>query len=102
MWILTRFLSSTIASNTSISLLLTCSSVASRTTVPHDLDSIGVNPADFLSAGITKNGDLSSTRVALAIGAVIASAAYSGVVYAIYVSMKRSFMMTVRRLAGTN
>ena len=67
---------------------------------PINLILAGVNPAEFLSAGISSQGQLGGTRIALVIGAVIAAAAYGGVVYAIYLSMKRSFMMTVRRLAG--
>lgn len=69
---------------------------------PINLILAGVNPAEFLSAGISKDGSLTGTRTALAIGAVIAAGAYTCVVYAIYVSMKRSFMVTVRRLAGTS
>jgi ABC-type transport system involved in multi-copper enzyme maturation permease subunit len=45
--------------------------------------------------------DPASCRVALVIGAVGAGAGYAMVVYALHTTMKRSFMMTVRRLAGT-
>ena len=35
------------------------------------------------------------------IGAVIAATLYGFIVFGMHASMKRSFMMTVRRLAGT-
>jgi len=35
------------------------------------------------------------------VGAVIASLVYIGIVSAIHASIKKTFMMTVRRLAGT-
>lgn len=47
-------------------------------------------------------GDLAAARVSLAIGAVIAAVLYAVVVLAMHTNMKRTFMMTVRRLAGTN
>lgn len=47
-------------------------------------------------------GDLNAARASLAIGAVIAAAIYAGIVLAMHTNMKRTFMMTVRRLAGTN
>jgi ABC-type transport system involved in multi-copper enzyme maturation permease subunit len=42
-----------------------------------------------------------SCRVALVAGAMFAAVGYAMVVYAMHTTMKRSFMMTVRRLAGT-
>jgi ABC-type transport system involved in multi-copper enzyme maturation permease subunit len=42
-----------------------------------------------------------SCRVALVLGAAVAAVVYAMVVYAMHTTMKRSFMMTVRRLAGT-
>ena len=36
------------------------------------------------------------------VGSVIAGATYFGAVFAMHAAMKRTFMMTVRRLAGTN
>ncbi|MHC4590479.1 MAG: hypothetical protein ACYTAQ_14410, partial [Planctomycetota bacterium] len=42
-----------------------------------------------------------SCRVALVAGALIAAVVYAIVVYAMHTTNKRSFMMTVRRLAGT-
>jgi hypothetical protein len=35
------------------------------------------------------------------IGAVVAATIYGFIVFGMHASMKRSFMMTVRRLAGT-
>jgi ABC-type transport system involved in multi-copper enzyme maturation permease subunit len=46
--------------------------------------------------------DLRSARVALAVGALIAAVLYVVAVVSMHATMKRTFMMTVRRLAGTN
>jgi ABC-type transport system involved in multi-copper enzyme maturation permease subunit len=46
--------------------------------------------------------DLRSARVSLAVGALIAAAVYVVAVISMHATMKRTFMMTVRRLAGTN
>jgi ABC-type Na+ efflux pump permease subunit len=45
---------------------------------------------------------LVTARWSLALGAIIAGAAYVGVVYAIHMNMVRTFDFTVRKLAGTN
>jgi ABC-type transport system involved in multi-copper enzyme maturation permease subunit len=45
--------------------------------------------------------DPTSCRIALVVGALIAAVGYAAVVYGMHTTMKRSFMMTVRRLAGT-
>ena len=42
-----------------------------------------------------------AARAALVVGAAGAGLLYSGVVYGLHNNMKRTFMMTVRRLAGT-
>jgi len=41
-------------------------------------------------------------RVSLIVGSLITAVGYSLAVYAMHTNMKRSFMMTVRRLAGQN
>ncbi|HRQ75515.1 MAG TPA: hypothetical protein PK098_06295 [Phycisphaerales bacterium] len=41
-------------------------------------------------------------RVSLVVGAAIAGAIYSALVYGMHTNMKRTFMMTVRKLAGAN
>jgi hypothetical protein len=41
-------------------------------------------------------------RVALVIGAIMTALAYGTISYAMHTNMKRTFMMTVRRLAGAN
>jgi ABC-type transport system involved in multi-copper enzyme maturation permease subunit len=46
--------------------------------------------------------DLPSARIALAVGSLIAAATYIVAVISMHTTMKRTFMMTVRRLAGTN
>ncbi len=40
-------------------------------------------------------------RMTIVVGAVLAAVAYSAIVYGMHTNMKRGFMMTVRRLAGT-
>ncbi|MBL9147892.1 MAG: hypothetical protein JNM94_04290 [Phycisphaerae bacterium] len=46
--------------------------------------------------------DINAARVSLVVGSLIAVVAYIGIVFALHANMKRTFMMTVRRLAGTN
>jgi len=45
-------------------------------------------------------GTPAAGRTSLVIGAFIAAALYAAIVYAMHTNMKRTFMMTVRRLAG--
>ncbi|MCH7798481.1 MAG: hypothetical protein IID28_08570 [Planctomycetes bacterium] len=59
-----------------------------------------VYPAASLEKGLALNADAS--RVWLVMGAALASVVYAAVVYGMHTNMKRSFMMTVRKLAGTN
>jgi ABC-type transport system involved in multi-copper enzyme maturation permease subunit len=61
----------------------------------------GLQPEDALSRTINDTQNLTPARVGLAIGALIAAAVYSAVVYGMHASMVRTFDMTVRRLAGT-
>lgn len=67
---------------------------------PLNLLLAGLQPADFMTESFT-SGNAGPARVTLAIGGVIASAGYLGVVLGMHASMKRGFMMSVRRLAGT-
>lgn len=46
--------------------------------------------------------DLSAARSSLAVGSIIAAGIYIVAVISMHATMKRTFMMTVRRLAGTN
>jgi ABC-type Na+ efflux pump permease subunit len=46
--------------------------------------------------------DVVAGRIALAVGAIIGAVAYVLVVYGMHANNKRTFMMTVRKLAGTN
>lgn len=46
--------------------------------------------------------DPSAARTAMMVGALIASAAFVAVVFGMHMTMKRTFMFTVRKLAGTN
>jgi hypothetical protein len=47
-------------------------------------------------------GDVGAARTSLAIGTIVACAAYGAACVGMHAAMKKSFMMTVRRLAGTN
>lgn len=70
----------------------------------------GLSPASVILASVEPVGAMATTvlesslmsaRVGLAIGSVLAAAVYLSIVYAIRVSMVRTFDMTVRRLSGT-
>jgi hypothetical protein len=67
---------------------------------PVNLVSAVVTPE--VTGGNTVEAGLGPFRVALAIGAVAAAAAGVGVVWAMRSAMQRTFMFTVRKLAGTN
>ncbi len=58
-----------------------------------------VTPADSISESM---GDLGAARTSLAIGTLAACAGYGTACFAMHSAMKKGFMMTVRRLAGTN
>ncbi len=66
---------------------------------PVNLVSAVVTPE--VTGGSTVEAGLGPFRVALAIGAVAAAAAGVGVVWAMRSAMQRTFMFTVRKLAGT-
>lgn len=53
-------------------------------------------------AGSRSTAELMPARVFLVAGALVSGAAYSLIVYLLYASIKRTFMMTVRKLAGAN
>ena len=55
-----------------------------------------------LETGGGGQGGVVGGRVSLVVGAFLAAVVYSALVYAMYVNMKNSFMMTVRKLAGAN
>ncbi len=46
------------------------------------------------------SSDTTAARVSIVVGAVVAAAGYTACVYGMHSNMKRTFMMTVRRLAG--
>ncbi|MCH8004874.1 MAG: ABC transporter permease subunit [Planctomycetes bacterium] len=58
-----------------------------------------VKPALMIPKSLTSNPE--TGRIALFVGAAVAAAGYGFGVYLMHTTMKRSFMMTVRRLAGT-
>ncbi|TVQ54774.1 MAG: hypothetical protein EA377_04740 [Phycisphaerales bacterium] len=58
-----------------------------------------VYPADAMP-GAMRTG-VGSGRVSLTVGAAIAAVTYSVIVYGMHTNMKRTFMMTVRKLSGT-
>ena len=68
-----------------------------------------LSPINLLFAGIYPENTIAdalqdspaAARVFLIIGAAMTAAAYAAISYAMHTNMKRTFMMTVRRLAGT-
>jgi len=58
-----------------------------------------VDPAGAIEESL---GDLGAARVSLVIGTMAAAVAYGIAGWAMHGAMKKGFMMTVRRLAGTN
>jgi ABC-type Na+ efflux pump permease subunit len=68
-----------------------------------------VSPLNMLFASVSPNdwireslSDIGSARTSLAIGTIAAAVVYGVACAAMHAAMKKSFMMTVRRLAGTN
>ena len=61
-----------------------------------------IQPADFLRAGLDQGTTLEPNRVAFFIGGLFFAAVYVMVVFFMHAALKKSFMMTVRRLAGTS
>ncbi|MCA9296092.1 MAG: ABC transporter permease subunit, partial [Phycisphaerales bacterium] len=66
--------------------------------LPINLVFSAVRPEEFLGTAVEHE----SYRVTLIVGAVVTSALYLLFVYAYLGSIKRTFMMNVRKLAGTN
>ena len=58
-----------------------------------------VDPDQWISGSMD---DLGAARTSLAIGTIVACVAYGTACFGMHAAMKKSFMMTVRRLAGTN
>jgi len=58
-----------------------------------------VSPASAVAGSLE---DPAATRTALMIGSVIAMAIFAAVVFGMHTTMKKTFMFTVRKLAGTN
>ncbi len=58
-----------------------------------------VFPADTIGASVAKG--LSAGRISMVVGALLAAVGYGIMVFVIHNMIKRSFMMTVRKLAGS-
>ncbi len=63
-----------------------------------------VYPASTIPSALDTGAGTSTVggRASLVVGAFLAAIVYSALVYAMFVNMKNSFMMTVRRLAGAS
>ena len=59
-----------------------------------------VDPSAWI--GESMKSDVGAARTSLAIGTIVASVVFGAACFGMHAAMKRSFMMTVRRLAGTN
>jgi hypothetical protein len=57
-----------------------------------------VYPNDLIPSAL--NSSVAAGRSSLVIGAILAAGVYAGLVYGIHSNLKRTFMMTVRKLAG--
>ena len=58
-----------------------------------------ISPASWIPSSL--NSGIGAARITLFISAIFAGATYAAISYGMHMTMKRSFMMTVRRLAGT-
>lgn len=59
-----------------------------------------VYPARYIEDALRQS--IPAGESGVIVGAIVAALCYAGLVYAMYTNMKRTFMMTVRKLAGTN
>jgi ABC-type transport system involved in multi-copper enzyme maturation permease subunit len=67
---------------------------------PVNLLFAAVYPADTIPDAL--RAGVAAARISLVVGAAIAAAIYTAIVYGMHTNMQRTFMMTVRRLAGAN
>jgi hypothetical protein len=58
-----------------------------------------VEPARWINESLD---DVGGARTSLVIGTLVACVVYGSACFGMHAAMKKSFMMTVRRLAGTN
>ena len=68
---------------------------------PVNLLLAAIQPDDFLRASFTTGSTPEATRVAFFIGGLVFALVYLAVVFFMHSALKKSFMVTVRRLAGT-
>jgi ABC-type transport system involved in multi-copper enzyme maturation permease subunit len=66
---------------------------------PVNLLAASLNPGAFIGPTLE---DGSGARMSLVVGAIVAAGVYGAIVVAMHSNMKRTFMMTVRKLAGQN
>ncbi len=78
---------------------LTLPGAAFLTISPINLLFALVQPSQTIPSGMSDS--MTGARVSLLIGAAVSAVIYSALVYGMHANMKRTFMMTVRRLAGT-
>ena len=69
-------------------------------TSPIDIVFAVVSPGEMISDAL--DDGVNAARISIIIGAAIAGVGYGAIVYMMHANMKRSFMMTVRRLSGSN
>ena len=69
---------------------------------PINLLLAAVQPGEFLRASFAQDANPGAVRVAFLVGGFLSAAAYMTVVYFMHAALKKSFMVTVRRLAGIN
>ncbi len=94
----------------SIGLVLGVCAAALGSSIPYvGAAAAAVSPLNMLFASVAPGEwipnsleDVGAARTSLAIGTIIACIGYGTACFAMHSAMKKSFMMTVRRLAGTN
>ena len=69
---------------------------------PINLLLASIQPGQYLDGSLAEGASVRTTRIALFTGGVVFAFLYVLVVYFMHSAMKKSFMMTVRRLAGTS
>ena len=69
---------------------------------PINLLLAAIQPSEYLKGSFAEGASVQTTRIALFAGGMLFAFVYVLVVFFMHSSMKKSFMMTVRRLAGTS
>lgn len=61
-----------------------------------------INPVDAMPEPLASSNGITTTRIALSAGAIVAVGIYAAIIYGIHATLNKTFDMTVRKLAGTS